>query len=271
VKVGVLIYTYNRIDDAKINMEIIRSVWQHSYINEFKDVYIVHAYNGKRSWYNKKYLENKLIRIRNSNHFQGASELIDAGMRHFKRKDIDYIIVLAADTWLINVTYINNIITRMKYLNKYIMTCAWGTAERMDFNDVGVATDFFIINNKTVNNKYIFPLRYKSFAKKYFNVLSYLGKSLTLERLFYLKLKLTGLHENIYNLKERCPVHINDQWCRNMYWDNIGLLTHHNPLDKKNILIKYNIKQGFNINKLITTSDLSYYNNGIITMDKNVN
>lgn len=27
-KVGVLIYTYNRVDDAKINMELIREVWE---------------------------------------------------------------------------------------------------------------------------------------------------------------------------------------------------------------------------------------------------
>lgn len=37
---GILIYTYNRVDDAKINMEIIRNIWAKpklSVINKYYD------------------------------------------------------------------------------------------------------------------------------------------------------------------------------------------------------------------------------------------
>lgn len=74
---GILIYTYNRIDDAKINMEIIKNVWQAD--DYFENLEIIHAFNGKKEWYEKKYLEDKLVRIRNTWHFQGASDLIDVG------------------------------------------------------------------------------------------------------------------------------------------------------------------------------------------------
>jgi hypothetical protein len=62
--IGVLIYTYNRTDDAKINMDIIRNVWEKS--KYFEKIKIVHAFNGEKSWYAKKYLENDLVVMKNS-------------------------------------------------------------------------------------------------------------------------------------------------------------------------------------------------------------
>jgi hypothetical protein len=124
-KIGVLIYTYNRVDDAKINMEIIRNVWEKS--KYFEDVEIIHSFNGKKEWYSKKYLENDLIITKNSWHFQGASDLIDVGIRMFQRKHkkIDYVIVLASDTWLIKPAYVQSLLERMKKDNLYLATCPW--------------------------------------------------------------------------------------------------------------------------------------------------
>lgn len=53
--IGVLIYTYNRIDDAMVNMDIIRNIWEKS--KYFEDVKIIHSFNGEKSWYPKKELE----------------------------------------------------------------------------------------------------------------------------------------------------------------------------------------------------------------------
>ena len=116
LKIGFLIYTYNRIDDAKINMEIIRDIWTKSKL--FSDIRIVHAYNGEKEWHPKKYLEDDLIFMKNPGHFQGAAELIDAGIKKFqeKYKNIDYVIVTAPDTWLIRPEYINKIIINTECL-----------------------------------------------------------------------------------------------------------------------------------------------------------
>lgn len=40
-KIGVLLYTFNRIDDAKINQEIIRNLWKTT--DFLSDIKIVHA------------------------------------------------------------------------------------------------------------------------------------------------------------------------------------------------------------------------------------
>lgn len=58
-KIGALIYTQDRVDDARINFEIVRNVWQKTKF--FKSVEIVHSYNGKSEWYPKKYLEDVLV------------------------------------------------------------------------------------------------------------------------------------------------------------------------------------------------------------------
>ncbi len=84
--IGVLLYTFDRVEDAYINQEILRNVWGTS--GYFGSITIVHAYNGRQSWYPKKYLENVLIRQKNAGHFQGATELIDAGMHVFRKSGL---------------------------------------------------------------------------------------------------------------------------------------------------------------------------------------
>ena len=162
MKIGVLIYTYNRTDDAKINMELICNVWQKN--KYFRDIEIIHAYNGNEKWYPKKYLENKLIRMKNSWHFQGAADLIDAGIKKFKA-DVDYVIILAADTWLIKPVYVERLLEKMKKDNLYIATCPWGLPERNELKDVGMAVDFFIVDLKSAGNIKCFLLDMVHFTK----------------------------------------------------------------------------------------------------------
>ena len=50
--IGVLIYTYNRVDDAKINMDIIRNVWEKS--KYFENVKIIHSFNGGKKLVSKE-------------------------------------------------------------------------------------------------------------------------------------------------------------------------------------------------------------------------
>jgi len=282
LNIGFLIYTYNRIDDAKINMEIIRDIWTKSKL--FSDIKIVHAYNGKKEWYSKKYLEDDLVVMKNPGHFQGAAELIDSGIKKFqeKYKNIDYIIVIAPDTWLIKPDYISKIITKMKKKELYWATCSWGLPERNDIVDVGSAVDFFIIDSKWAKKNKMFPIDYGGFNKKYSDLFLYKGGNVMLEKLIFARflkaiyrqykdnntLKYTGLSK-IFKLTDRESVHTHIDkdgfWIRKMYWSKIGLLTHHDPKPKKEILKKTGISfKGNNINKLLKNKNLDYYNGDIM-------
>lgn len=286
--IGVLIYTYNRVDDAKVNMEIIRNVWAKN--NSLKEVKIVHSYNGNKQWYPKKYLEDRLVVTKNTWHFQGASDLIDAGMKVFANdKQIDYVIVLAADTWLIKPEYVDHLIKKMQKETSYLAACSWGLPERNDIVDVGVSMDFFVVDMKWARKSKLFPIKFKEFYDKYEDLFLYQRASnVMLEKLFlarYLKAmnRVEGSVElfrkkafkSLFRLKEREPVHVKidekGNWIRTMYWPKMGLLTHHDPAPKKKILKKLNITNGKEIKRLLTARDLSYYNQGQTTLEGNAN
>ena len=83
-------------------------------------------------------------------------------------------------------------------------------------------------------------------------------------------------NEYVYRMKEREPVHDERTWFgikkgRKMFWSDLGLLTHHEPEPKKNILAKFVAKQntkasvilGDYVHKLLSSKDLTYYNGGV--------
>lgn len=288
VKIGVLIYSYNRVDDARISMEIIRNVWEKDY---FGKVTIVHSYNGLKKWYPKKYLENDLVISKNSWHFRGAANLIDAGIKVFQRKykSLDYVIVLASDTWLIKPKYLEVVLEKMQRKKLHLATCAWGLPKRGDIMDVGMAVDFFIVDMKWANRYKVFPIAYDRFYKRYNDLLLYqrggnvMPEKLLLARYFGAVCREKGSGaigkkekiESILVLKEREPVHSridrDGNWIRKMYWPFMGLLTHHEPSPKKRILKAAGIRKGKYTGKLRQRKDLSYYNNGIAKMEHNSN
>jgi hypothetical protein len=59
--IAVIISTFNRTDDARINMEIIREIWQKD--PNLANIKIVHAYNGDEAWWPEKYLDSKTLVI----------------------------------------------------------------------------------------------------------------------------------------------------------------------------------------------------------------
>lgn len=248
---------------------------------------IVHAFNGKKAWYLKKYLEDDLVTVKNTWHFQGASDLIDAGMRTFakKYKNIDYVIVLAADTWLVKPSYVERLLAKMRTNGLRLATCAFGLPESKYIADVGMATDFFIVDLKWAMKYKMFPINYAQFYKKYEDLFLYQrGLDVLLEKLAWARyLEATARAEKVsgrarkwatkklLRMNEREPVHINSDWVRKMYWPKMGLLTHHYPAPKKRILKQLKIKGGPEIKKLLKSTDLSYYNKGITRMEGNSN
>ncbi|MCK4539605.1 hypothetical protein KAU09_00445 [Candidatus Parcubacteria bacterium] len=277
INIGVLIYTYNRIEDAKISMEIIRNYWTKSSL--INDIKIVHSFNGNKNWYPKKYLEDDLIRMRNSNHFQGASEMIDSGIKKMreKYKNLDYVIVLASDTWLVKINYLESLLKKMRKKELYLATCPWGISKRNSLFDVGISVDFFIMDFKWIKKYKMFPIDYKNFFDKYWELFLYVkGSNVFLEKLMIARfleaifkqynnnVTLRSFGESkILNLKDRSPVHShvdkNGFWIRKKYWPKMGLLTHHEPLLKQKILKQMKIDKGKYICKLISSNNLNYY------------
>ncbi|MDQ4147099.1 MAG: hypothetical protein M3120_05355 [Pseudomonadota bacterium] len=278
LNIGFLIYTYDKIDDAKINMEIIRSMWQSPQL--FREITIVHAYNGDKSWYKTKYLEDELVITHNSGHFQGASEMIDAGIKLFGAKytKVDYVIVLASDTWLVKPSYIAQILGKKQDSSLFLAACAWNLNEYTSIFDVGIATDFFIIDLHWSIKRHLFPLRYKEFKDKYGDLLLYInGDLVQLEKLLLLRFVAAIYGEEqddiamkhialsrMYRMKDREPVHTGiderDVWIRKRHWPNMGFIGYDEPEAKRAALKNIKEAKGASIERLLNSSDLDYYN-----------
>ncbi|MFA5010039.1 MAG: hypothetical protein WC553_02300 [Patescibacteria group bacterium] len=279
--IAVVIYTYDRTDDAKINQEIIRNLWDKS--GFFGNIKIIHAYNGKTSWYPIKHLEDILIRRKNSSHYAGASNLIDTGFLTVRKlyPKIKYGIILASDTWLLKPDYVVKLIYKMEQENLCWATCPWGYKGHDEFRDVGAATDCFIINLPWADKYKMLPFNYDAFYKKFAELFYYQsGSNIMLEKLAFGRfinaifresninsaLRLRGLNR-ILTMTDRQPIHgntkpavtSNDSWKRNSYWPKIGLATHHEAVPKQKILRQYKIA-GASIKKLQTAKNLDYFN-----------
>lgn len=284
VRVGVLMYTYDRVDDARINMEIIRRVW--SNVPLLREVKIVHTFNGKQEWWPETYLEDELCRTENPGHFVGAELLMNAGIRIFEEKypDITHVIVLASDTWCVKPEYIEGIVRPMALKRQFLATNAWGSKKDSDMFKIGMALDFFLIDMNFVRKSKFFPLRYTDFVEKHGELLMYQGTFAYLERVFALRFKqaitrtISVPSENliekvsyahIYHMKEREPVHYDRKrlfrkpvGMRHMYWPALGLITHHEPHEKQRILKRYNLELGEHGQRFLDTREFSQFNRG---------
>lgn len=276
MNITALIYTYNRVDDARINMEIIRNQWAKE--PGLNNVKIVHSYNGKGDWY-EQYIEDKLVTTANTRHFSGAANLIDAGHKTIAEyyPETDYVIVLAADTWLVKPEYIMQKINELKEKSAYLATCPWGFDQENDYRSTGVATDFFIYAFQWANQNNLFPIDYLDFEQRYEDLFYYLGQSILLERVFLAKFGKTIVRQSgedngkskqiiqrIVTMEERIPVHHRESptsdMKRTFYVPSMGLISNHNPEDKQEIIKPLNILGGSELARFITATDLNYYN-----------
>ncbi|EKD66418.1 MAG: hypothetical protein ACD_49C00044G0020 [uncultured bacterium (gcode 4)] len=249
MKIWYLIYTYNRIHDAYIQMEIVKELWS----KYFEDIYIIHSYNWKKEWY-EKYFEDELIISENPGHFEWAANLIDIWIKKALEKDFDYIIVSASDTWIIKPEFIKEKIDIMKKEEKYLFTCPWWNPEINNPQDVWFATDFFIIDAKWEKKNGVFPFNYAIFREKYLDLLRYLWKgSVMVEKLFFSNLlNAFTKHTNENNLKkyalskilmftERMPAHSDILWNRTSTFPEIWLYMNHEIKEKQKIFNDLNL------------------------------
>ncbi|MFZ2664269.1 MAG: hypothetical protein WAX66_02820 [Patescibacteria group bacterium] len=288
MNVAVVISTYNRTDDAKINMELIRNLWKPT--NLFNDIKIIHTYNGLKEWYQERYLEDSLVVVKNKGHFHGAADLLDKGFAEISKQhwSIDYVIFLSADTWLLDPNFLSKIIKEMDEKDLYLATNTWDALPGKPGNVFkAMAVDFFILDYKWALKSKIFPINYGEFKEKFEDLYYYQAQIIMVERILiahFLRAihKQTNIDSEIFILAnkrikiidEREPVHErldeNNQYVRKMYWPEIGLITEHKPENKKIILKNLSINVGPNCKKLVNSEDSSYYNNGFVSF-QNVN
>lgn len=265
---GHLVYSYNHLDDARIQQEISRQL----YAPAFGGVKVVHCHNGKRSFGYKKYLEDVLIRRQNPGHFAGAADLIDAGMSWFmqhRTKGLRYVLITAADTWCLNVQWLKSVVQEMGAKGQVIAVSSWGHS-KAPVKPTGFSTDFLIVDLDWIRESHVFPLRYPDFKKKFADMFLLLWGQPTVEACLqwkYARYFFDNFMDNDFwherdsswrRLVEREPVHTDGQ--RQSDWPKIGLYTNPDPTTKRMVLRSLKLKLGQYGDKLSKAKDTGYYN-----------
>lgn len=266
---GHLIYNYQHLDDCKIQQEISRML----YAKAFGGVHLVHAYNGKKEFGYAQYLEDKFIKIKNRGHFQGAVDLINAGMEYFnsaRKLPVRYVLVTAADTWLLNVKFVQKLVREMETKGQVLATSSWGKSKPSE-KPHGFSTDFFIVDLEWNRKAQLWPLDYAGFVRKFadFFYVQY-AQPVVEVAVQYQFQKYFGdnfvdndiwrnRNASLRRIVEREPVHGQDGR-RIDNWPSIGLYTSPEPKAKRAALRKLGISLGAEGRRLLGAEDLSYYN-----------
>lgn len=266
---GHLIYNYQHLDDVRIQQELSKKL----YAPLFDGVHLVHAYNGKGEFGYQPYLEDQLLTTTNRGHFRGAVDLINLGLNYFTEQRIPgvrYVLVTAADTWLLNTEFLTQLMSEMERDGKVLAASSWGRAKAPE-NPSGLSTDFFIIDLEWNREAKIFPLDYDAFYTKYMDMYALLWAMPIVEtavQFNYQKYFLTHYVDNEIRTKrdqmlrrivEREPVHL-PTGERKGDWPEIGLYTSADPRSKQKTLQELHLDLGEYSRKLIQAEDLSYYN-----------
>lgn len=265
-KIVICITTHNRIDCARINMEIIK-------LNFDNNWPIVHACSNVKY---KKYLENKLVICDEQKLQKGAFNLLK---KSFEAANFlyapEFIVHVEGDTWLMNQNIIMKYITLLKKSpNKYIAASSWSfdktykwkkshcllkrikyqlgkLSKKAGLNfHIGwkntFSTQFFIIRNTKIVNEALFNIEE---PKDTDYIEKYLYQSL-----------VKKLGRNIFiRMVEREPVHPQHR----DFCNDLELFSQHNPIEKKEVLQNYpNLRHGKFMNKLLNSKNLNYYNKG---------
>lgn len=140
MKIAVLIRVYDRIEDLKYNLQIIRNTWKEN------DYYVIVVSNGKEKGFEIKpqflpLIDKLVILDQNAGHSKGNSQLLMEGANYIP-DDCDFTLILEADTWV----YTDAIITKYTHLLSISPTTVWASADWYD-KYYALATDFAIIKS----------------------------------------------------------------------------------------------------------------------------
>lgn len=140
VKILILFRVYDRTEDLKINLHIIKDTWKSfSY-----DIVVVSNGISKGYFLDQEVYSNStnVITLKeNAGHLLGNSQLLKEGVRFVNLENYSHVIILEADTWI----YGDSIVS--KYVN--LMNSKgydWASARWYD-RFISLATDFAIVNS----------------------------------------------------------------------------------------------------------------------------
>lgn len=145
MKIAVLIRVYDRVDDLKYNLRIIKETWIE---NEY---FIIVVSNGESNGYKVSQeslplIDKLVVLIDNAGHRKGNSQLLMEGYKHIP-DDCAYTLILEADTWM----YGDAIISKYTNLLSKSNNTVWASADWYDKYHA-LATDFAIIKTDFIRN-----------------------------------------------------------------------------------------------------------------------
>lgn len=217
IGIASLIITYNRVHEAKAQMDIIRELWQPL----FERVDIYHEFNGEKNWYPKKYREDFLHRHKSMSHFLGANHMLNMGMKRILESDkkYDYIIASSSDVWFYNPKKLKKIILTIAKKKYQLATSLWGV--------MALGTEFFIITPDLA--KKIYPVRFNQIIGKHRLLRWTHTKIAVFESIFTFKvMKVLKNPNKIYLIPGRRTV-----WPTNRFYSSNFYASHHDPHKRK--------------------------------------
>ena len=256
--------TFNRIDCARINIEIIKENYKVHWP-------IVHACSSGRY---KKYKEDVLIKCEPLPMPMGPFDLLKQSIT--KAHDIyqpDYIVHIEGDTWIIDQTIIQKYIDILDQ-NKYgiIAASKWNFDKRNKWKiSKNIFKNFFFFATKITKkmgfrfhlgwentfSTQFFILRNSEEIQNVFKAITPPKPGVVLEKYLYNIIKKRFGKRAFLMMNERDPVHP-------LYRDsceNLKLFSSHRPNEKKKTLKRFShLNQGFYMKKLLSTKNLNYYN-----------
>jgi len=149
-KITILIRVYNRIDDLVANIKIIRLLWK-----KFNKADIIVSFNGKEDGYFLPEVvsenANHVIELAtNLGHLKGNSQMILEAYS-FIPEDTDFLVLLEADTWLLDDSLIDRYVEYMKNENYVWCSAEWSK------RTWSLGIDFAIVRYSVIK-KYCFDL-----------------------------------------------------------------------------------------------------------------
>jgi hypothetical protein len=209
LSLAVLWISHGKATELKISQELVKNVWQRD--SFFEKCVLYHVTNSSLSEYPRKYLENVLLRKKNSGHIRGAADLINAGIAALLQSSttFDYFLIMSGDVWLSKPDQIKKILTTMKAEHSELATTLW---------PLHLGTEFFIISPTAAAA--IFPL----------DITTYLRTHPLLQALYNLTKNLpTGgipILEMLYTEKTTAFF---GQSLFHLVWSKKVFLLHHRP------------------------------------------
>lgn len=271
--------TYNRIDCARINQEVIK-------YNYPFPLTIVHAcsdpkYNG--------YIEDILIKSEPLPLRLGALQLLKDSLKAATEEfNPSYIIHIEGDTWLLDENIILNLINQMSK-NENILLCAssWENLDptTLPFDKKDLFSSLQLLKGKISRILGLNKNKMFDFATQFFIIKNHKplidalasitpNEDILLEKLFFNTFMSIANIENVLRLTAREPALPKYRWTcppielYSQHWPSKETLekeynNYNNIQGKKEVLLTHrNIRSGYYIEKLIKSNNYDYYNPG---------